>query len=99
MNKVGATPNGPGMTMAEQAAFVNGRGTRLVGAPDSPRDKLNVIYAKNNREAVAGRHWWREIETANRLGKIIGTASRHQLCSSTLAFLAASMRTCAPQSN
>ena len=77
MNKTMQQPNGPGMTMAEQAAFVNGRGTRLIGAPDSPRDKLNFIFADNNREDREGAHWWEEIETAQRLGKVIGTASRH----------------------
>jgi hypothetical protein len=76
MNKAMQQPNGPGPSLAEQAAFVNGRGTRLIGAPDSPRDKLNVIFADSNREDREGTHWWREIETAARLNKVIGTAQR-----------------------
>ena len=76
MNKIGAQPNGPGPSMAEQAAFVNGKGTRLIGAADSPRDKINFIFADNNREDREGAHWWEEIETAARLGKVIGTAAR-----------------------
>ena len=77
MNKTMQQPNGPGPSLAEQAAFVNGRGTRLIGAPDSPRDKLNAFFAETDREDREDAHWWHEIETAARLGKVIGTASRH----------------------
>ena len=77
MNKIGAQPNGPGPSMAEQAAFVNGRGTRLVGAPDSPRDGNAVIHAALNRRCRRLEHFDNETENALRLGKIIGTASRH----------------------
>ena len=77
MNKIGAQPNGPGMTMAKQAAFVNGRETRLIGAPDSPLDVNAVILAALNRRCRRLEHFDNETENALRLGKIIGTASRH----------------------
>ena len=77
MNKTMQQPNGPGPTMAKQAAFVNGRGTRLVGAPDSPLDVNAVILAALNRRCRRLEHFDNETENALRLGKIIGTASRH----------------------
>jgi len=76
MNRIGAQPNGPGPTMAEQAAFVNGRGTRLIGAADSPTNGNAVIYAAINRRVQKLTHIRRERGTAKRLGKVIGTAQR-----------------------
>ena len=67
-------PNGPGPSVAEQAKFVNGRGTRLVGAPDSQIDYTFV--ATLNRVDRRIKHRNRELENALRLGKIIGTAQR-----------------------
>ena len=77
MNKVMAQPNGPGPTMAEQAAFVNGRGARLIGAADSFIDSTAADHANRVREVDHELHRWREDNTAASLGKVIGTASRH----------------------
>ena len=76
MNKIGAQPNGPGPSMAEQALFVNGKGTRLIGAADSPVNGNAVIYAAINRRVQKLTHQCRENENAERLGKVIGTAQR-----------------------
>lgn len=74
MNKTMQQPNGPGPSMVEQAAFVNGRGTRLVGAPDSQID--HAFIATLNRIDRRIKHRHRELATAQRLGKVIGTAKR-----------------------
>ena len=77
MNKSMQQPNGPGPTMAEQAAFVRGRGSRLIGALNSPQGAYAVILAALNRRCRRLEHFDNETENALRLGKIIGTASRH----------------------
>ncbi len=76
MNKTMQQPNGPGPTMAEQAAFVNGRGSRLIGSRDSLTDYAESA-ALFNRVSRQLTHKRRERETAQRLGKVIGTAKRH----------------------
>ena len=76
MNKVGATPNGPGPTMAEQAKFVNGRGSRLIGAADPDYLFKADNFAALRRYEQKLDHLHRELATAQRLGKVIGTASR-----------------------
>lgn len=79
MNKVGATPNGPGPSLAEQAKFVNGKGARLIGAPDSPRKgflpPFEIARLRQLERAIDHEDYI--FQTARRLGKIIGTASRH----------------------
>ena len=76
MNKTMQQPNGPGPTMVEQAAFVNGRGTRLIGAPDSGFMFQADNFAALRRYEQKLDHLHRELATAQRLGKVIGTASR-----------------------
>jgi len=76
MNKVMAQPNGPGPSMAEQSAFVNGHGTRLIGAPDSLRDKNMSFLAQIQRWDRNRAHIIRNNLAAVRLGKTVGTASR-----------------------
>ena len=75
MNKIGAQPNGPGPSMAEQAAFVNGKGTRLIGSRDSLTDHSEsaATFNRVSRQLTHRRH---ERENAARLGKVIGTAAR-----------------------
>ena len=75
MNKTMQQPNGPGPTMAEQAAFVNGRGTRLIGSRDSLTDHSEsaATFNRVSRQLTHRRH---ERENAARLGKVIGTAQR-----------------------
>ena len=75
MNKIGAQPNGPGPSLAEQAAFVNGRGSRLIGGRDSLTDHSESA-ALFNRVSRQLSHRRRELENALRLGKVIGTAAR-----------------------
>ena len=77
MNKIGAQPNGPGMTMAEQAAFVNGRGTRLIGAADTLSLLNPAAIAAQRRFERELVHLENVLRTCQRLGKVIGTASRH----------------------
>ena len=76
MNKIGAQPNGPGPSMAEQAAFVRGKGTRLIGAADSPYMFQADNFANLRRYEQNLAHLHRELATAQRLGKVIGTAAR-----------------------
>ena len=76
MNKIGAQPNGPGMTMAEQAAFVNGKGTRLVGTPDSGFMFQADNFAALRRYERSLAHEERVLKDCKRLGKVIGTAAR-----------------------
>ena len=77
MNKVMAQPNGPGPTMAEQAAFVNGRGTRLIGAADTLSLLNPAAIAAQRRFERSLAHEERVLKDCQRLGKVIGTASRH----------------------
>ena len=77
MNKIGAQPNGPGMTMAEQAAFVNGKGTRLIGAADTLSLLNPAAIAAQRRFERELVHLENVLQTCQRLGKVIGTASRH----------------------
>ena len=77
MNKTMQQPNGPGPTMAEQAAFVNGRGTRLIGAPDSGFMFQADNFAALRRYERSLVHDENVLRTCKRLGKVIGTANRH----------------------
>ena len=76
MNKTMQQPNGPGPTMVEQAAFVNGRGTRLIGAPDSGFMFQADNFAALRRYERSLAHEERVLKDCKRLGKVIGTAAR-----------------------
>ena len=76
MNKTMQQPNGPGPSMVEQAAFVNGRGTRLIGAADPDYLFKADNFAALRRYEQKLDHLHRELATAQRLGKVIGTAKR-----------------------
>ena len=76
MNKIGAQPNGPGPSMADQAAFVNGRGTRLIGAADTLSLLNPAAIAAQRRFERELVHLENVLQTCQRLGKVIGTAAR-----------------------
>lgn len=78
MNYSGQAPNGP-LTMADQAAFLRiNAGTRLIGAPDRPKDKEVVSTANYSRADARDKSRLGNLLALQRKGYSVLTVNRNR---------------------